>query len=156
MNSGQVLLMRHAEKSADPHDPNLTPDGVARADRLPDYIKATFGTPSFLFASAESKHSRRPIETLEPLSIATGLTIDTSFADQDYSALAHQLLEKDQYEDKLSIVCWHHGNIPSLAHALGLPDRAYPDPWDRGIFNLILAISFRSGVPSVQLITEPF
>lgn len=156
MQSGRILIMRHAEKSDDARDPNLSDVGRLRAQELVAYIPRTFGEPTFLFASSESKHSRRPIETLEPLSDDLGLSIDVDFADKDYGALAHELLNNGRYENKLNIVCWHHGNIPSLAHALGLPDNTYPDPWDRSVFNLILAVMFANGVPSVQEVTEPF
>ena len=148
--------MRHAEKPADVHDPDLSPAGRQRAGLLVDFIQETFALPAFLFASAESKHSRRPIETLEPLSNNCGVSIDSSFADQDYAALAHELLKHNRYEDKLSVICWLHGNIPSIGHALQVPDGAYPDPWDRDVFNLILDVKCASGQPSVQKVKEPF
>lgn len=156
MQSGRILIMRHAEKPDDKRDPNLSDAGRLRAQELVAYIPKTFGEPSFLFASAESKHSRRPIETLEPLSHDLGLSIDANFADQDYGALAQELQTNGRYENKLAVVCWHHGNIPSLAHALGLPDKTYPDPWDRSVFNQILDVTFVNGAPSVQEITEFF
>lgn len=52
----------------------------------------------------------------------------------------------------LSIVCWHHGNVPSLAHA----DGEYPDPWNRSVFNLIADVMIENGAPSAQQIEEPF
>ena len=44
----RLLVMRHAEKSDDPDDPDLTPAGQARAKALPAYIQATFGKPDFI------------------------------------------------------------------------------------------------------------
>jgi hypothetical protein len=61
METGVILLMRHAERSADPLEPNLSPAGFDRAKKLASYLPATFGKPDFLFASAVSKHSRRPL-----------------------------------------------------------------------------------------------
>jgi phosphohistidine phosphatase SixA len=155
MDQGQVLLMRHAEKPADPLDPDLSPDGQQRAEKLVNYIPKTFGKPAFLFASAASKHSRRPIETITPLAQSCGLQIDTSFADQDYEALAYELTKKP-YDNNLILVCWHHGNIPPLAHALNARHGDYPNPWDPTVFNLILNFKFSGGKPKVQEITEPF
>ena len=80
--------MRHAEKTGDPMDPHLSQDGYARAGKLADFIPASFGIPRFLFATSISKHSVRPIETLEPLSMKIGVSVDATYADQDYSALA--------------------------------------------------------------------
>jgi hypothetical protein len=62
-----VLVMRQAEKPQDPRDPDLSSDGLARAQKLANYIPATFGAPEFIFAAAISKHSMRPYETVEPL-----------------------------------------------------------------------------------------
>jgi broad specificity phosphatase PhoE len=156
MISGEILLTRHAERPSDPLDPDLSPAGYARAQQLPAFIQSTFGYPDFLFASAISKHSRRPWETIQPLSKACGVPIDASFADQDYEALAYELLTKPRYEGKRTLVCWHHGHIPSFAHALGAKQGSYPDPWDPKVFNLILKLSFGGSSPQVQLVTEPF
>jgi hypothetical protein len=42
---------------------------------------------------ASSEHSVRPIQSPEPLAKASGLTINTNSADQDYAALAHILAQ---------------------------------------------------------------
>jgi hypothetical protein len=57
-----------------------------------------------------------------------------TIADQDYGFLANELLSDAKYAEKAVVVCWHHGNIPSLMHALGAKDGDYPDPWNRNIF----------------------
>jgi phosphohistidine phosphatase SixA len=156
METGQILLFRHAEKADDPLDPHLSPAGRDRALKIAQYIPDTFGRPDFLFASAASQHSVRPIETLQPLSGACGIPINTEFADQDYSALAHEILSNDRYEGKRLVICWHHGNIPSLARALGAKPGSYPDPWNPAVFNLILILDYANGIPSVRRVTEPF
>ena len=159
MTSARILLMRHAEKTGDPMDPHLSREGVARAAKLADYIPATFGTPQFLIATSISKHSTRPIETIQPLSEKIGVPIDATYADQDYGALAHQLISDPRYAiaGTLIVVCWHHGNIPSMAHALGAKPGSYPDPWDRDVFNQILSLTYSgNGEPEVATLTEPF
>ena len=154
--SSRILVMRHAEKSDDPLDPDLSRAGRERAKKLARYIPATFGKPDFVFATEASKHSRRPIETVKPLSKQCDRKIDKAFADQDYGALAYTLRNKPKYRGALILVCWHHGNIPSLAHALNAKARDYPDPWDRDVFNLILQFDFVRDVPSVKRVIEPF
>jgi broad specificity phosphatase PhoE len=156
MQAGELLLTRHAEKSDDPLDPDLSATGLQRAAKLVGYIQDTFGKPAFFFASAISKHSRRPYETIEPLSKACGLPIDSSFADQDYDALANELATEPQYNGKLVLICWHHGNIPPLAHALNAQQGEYPNPWDPTVFNLILKFDFTAGIPTVGQVIEPF
>jgi broad specificity phosphatase PhoE len=151
-----VLVMRHAEKSGDPSDPDLTAAGEARARALADYIPHEFGAPDFIFAAALSKHSARPYETVQPLAKRVGVPIDATIADQDYGVLASDLLTDADYAAKRIVVCWHHGNIPSLMHALGAANGAYPNPWDPAVFNLILKVEFPVGGPSVASVVEPF
>src|SRR6202140_458140 len=135
MTNARILLMRHAEKTGDPMDPHLSQDGYARAAQLADFIPATFGIPQFLIATSISKRSVRPIETLKPLSTKIGVSVDATYADQDYGAVASQLLSEPRYADAgaLIVVCWHHGNIPSMAHALRAKLGSYPDPWDADV-----------------------
>jgi len=159
MTNARILLMRHAEKTGDPMDPHLSQDGCARAAKLADFIPVTFGIPQFLIATSISKHSVRPIETLEPLSTKIGVSVDAPYADQDYSALASQLLSEPRYADAgtLIVVCWHHGNIPSMAHALRAKLGSYPNPWDADVFNQILVLSYMDDAePKITTLTEPF
>jgi phosphohistidine phosphatase SixA len=151
-----ILVMRHAEKSDDPLDPDLSELGKQRAGKLADWLPTAIGKPQFLFATAPSKHSRRPIETLEPLASVIKVKIDSSFADQDYGALAHVLGHSDQYYG-LVLICWHHGNIPSLMNAFRAADGTYPNPWRREVFDLILYLDPSPNVvPKISEITEPF
>jgi hypothetical protein len=152
-----ILVMRHAEKPLDPHDPNLSADGYARAAALAPYIPDTFGVPDFIFAASISKHSARPYETVEPLAKRTGKPIDATVADQDYGVIASDLLSMADYADKQVVVCWHHGNIPSMLHAMGAQPGDYPDPWDPTVFNMILQVEFPAdGPPSVTKVSESF
>ena len=159
MTNGRILLMRHAEKAADPMDSHLSPDGYARAAKPADYIPAMFGVPQFLIATSISEHSVRPIETIEPLSTKTGVPVNSTYADQDYGALASQLFSEPRYANAgtLIVVCWHHGNIPLMAHALRAKPGDYPDPWDARVFNQILVLTYSGGgEPEVTTLTEPF
>ncbi len=152
-----MLVMRHAEKSGDPDDPHLTPAGYQRARTLTTFIPEKFGIPGFIFAASNSPHSSRPYETIAPLAQAAGVTIDSSYADQDYGALAQDLRGKVRFRDSTVIVCWHHGNIPNLMYSLRALDGDYPDPWPREVFNMILHTTISAeGAVSVSPITEPF
>jgi hypothetical protein len=149
--------MRHAEKPDDPMNPDLSDAGYVRAERLADYVPATFGRPEFLFATALSTHSARPVETLTPLSKQIGVAIDSTFADQDYGALAEDVLSQPQFTGKLILVCWHHGDIPSLMRALRAKSDEFPDPWDPQVFNLILQLDYAgSADPNMVRVIEPF
>lgn len=149
--------MRHGEKPEIAGDINLAPAGVARANRLVDYIPATFGRPQFLFATEQSDDSNRPVETIEPLSLSIKVDIDSSFADRQYQDLASELLNNPTYDGTLVLICWHHEKIPKLAYALGAPHGSVRDPWDDNVYNLILVLDFSvAGGPSVNQVVEPF
>ncbi len=83
-----LLVMRHAEKPDDPRDPNLTLAGKARADKLADYISNQLTRPDFIFAAAISAQSARSEQTANPLSDATGVSINPTLANQVYAAMA--------------------------------------------------------------------
>ena len=157
MTPKQILLMRHAEKPDDPRDPHLSDGGQARAEKLAAYVPTDLGNPDFLFASAPSKHSVRPIETITPLSNEIGVPIDSTIAEQDYPMLAQGLLTDPKFEGKLILICWHHGHIQGLASELGASGVNVPNPWDPSVFNLILNFAYSDeSPPSVTQITEPF
>jgi hypothetical protein len=103
-NPKQVLIIRHGEKFGDPKrdndgGPNLSVRGSAGAvrsstapvslstsasagefigsyQRIPLKGSAPrFATPHFIFATQESKHSKRPIETVTPSPLSLALPI---------------------------------------------------------------------------------
>ena len=66
----RLIVLRHAEKTGDRRDRDLSPAGHERAMRLVPYVLETFGRPDFLIAAKSSDRSRRPVETIEPLAAA--------------------------------------------------------------------------------------
>jgi hypothetical protein len=152
-----ILLMRHAEKLTDGRI-DLAPAGFARAKDLPELFLASaagapsaagaaprFPRPDVLFATHQSKHSNRPFETIQPLSQALNLPINTDFADDDYASLA-KLLLSGQYAGKIVLVAWHHGTLPQFAAALGVTPQ--PAPWPPTQFDRIWRIEWRDGKPT--------
>jgi len=112
-------------------------------------IKGTaprFSTPDFLFATQASKSSDRPVETITPLSAALNLTYDDKHADGDYAKVANDILTNSKYAGKLVLVCWHHGNIPNLATALGVTN---PPAWPGTVFDRVWVISYSEGKASL-------
>jgi hypothetical protein len=157
MTPSKILIMRHAEKPAGSGNIHLSPEGVQRTQRLATYIPTTFGPPKFLFATAQSADSNRPIETIQPLSDAIGVPIEATFADDQYKMLANLLLTDPKYNGALVLICWHHQKIPKLALDLGAPRASIPDPWDPDVYNLILVLDLSAGPPpKVSQVSEPF
>jgi phosphohistidine phosphatase SixA len=155
----RIILMRHADKPDDPDDPDLSSAGVVRADHLATYIPQTFGKPDYIIATARSKHSDRPLETVEPLARAVGVTVQHDIRDKDFEGLIDEIFSDEAYRGKTVVICWHHGTLPSIAALLGAPAGSYPDPWPDDTYNVILDFRYnpKSGsAPTVTQVTEPF
>ncbi len=86
-----ILIIRHAEKLTDGRL-DLSETGFKRAALLPKLflpagVRPDLPTPQFLFATHQSKHSNRPVETITPLSEALHLPISHDIMDEDYAEL---------------------------------------------------------------------
>jgi broad specificity phosphatase PhoE len=135
-----VLIIRHAEKPAGA-SANLSPKGQERARALHHLFKKSDGRPpalpkpDFIFATKDSKSSRRPGETVAPLAKHLGLKVNEKYANGDFAKLAHALLHDPQYAGKTVLICWHHGTIPQLAPKLGAADA--PRNWKSSAFDRV-------------------
>ena len=110
-------------------------------------IKGTrprFSTPQAIFATARSKHSQRPIETVTPLALALNLHINDGFADKDkdIAEMTQAILNDQTFSGEVVLICWHHGKIPDVAKALGI---AKPPKWDGKVFDRVWQITFPKG-----------
>lgn len=155
----RIILMRHADKPDDPDDPDLSDAGVARAERLATYIPQTFGKPDFIIATAHSKHSNRPSETVKPLAKALGMEVQHDIEDNDFEDLVDEVFSEPAYHGKTLVICWHHGKLPAIAALLGAPAGSYPDPWPEDTYNIILNFRYdpsSGSPPTVTRTIEPF
>jgi hypothetical protein len=140
--STQILLIRHAEKTGDKADAHLNARGYQRAAALIRLFPARFERPRYIFASHASAHSNRPFETVSPLAQTLKMKIDSRFRNEDYSGLAKHLLSTPVYSGSTVLVCWHHGNLPRLAAALGVPNP--PSPWPDAQFDRVWRVESRN------------
>ena len=146
----QIILIRHADKPADPKDPHLSQAGVQRAERLMSFITTDpamtrFGLPVAVFATRTTKDSngQRTQETVAPLARALKLPVLTPFLGKDYAALANLILADPAYTGKTVLICWNHEEIPQLAEALGV--RPEPPKWKESAFDRVYVISYHNG-----------
>ena len=150
-----VIILRHAEKSGDERDPDLTPTGFQRAKLLPQLFARTpnrpvpLARPDALFATTPSKKSNRPAQTIAPLGLALNERIDLDFGKDDEGALAREVLD-GHYAGKVVLIVWHHGKIPALAQAFGVDA---PPKWKDEVFDQIWEITYDHG--AAQLATAP-
>ena len=154
-----VYIIRHGEKpSAEDKSPDLAPAGRQRANALPSLFVQQPGSPSprlqrpdVLFATAASKHSNREVETLEPLSQALHLSISHDFANSDTAGLASEVLS-GKYQGKVVLICWHHGELPSVATALGVTN--VPAKWKDTAFDQVWKIQWIDGKATLTTLPE--
>jgi len=140
-----ILIVRHAENPANGH--GLSPRGEERAKAYVNYfenftVDSKRLEPQAVVVAADSKHSHRPRLTVEPFAKAANLPIDNRFADKQPADLATEL--RANYQGKVILVCWHHGQIPDLLRALGAaPETLLPNgKWPRDVYDWVIMLSF--------------
>jgi len=155
-----IYIMRHAEKPlAEGKNPDLAMEGFKRAQALPYLFVAMPGRtvlppllrPDFIFATAPSKNSNRPIETVTPLAKLLHERIDADYQDIEAGPLAKQVLG-GKYAGKVVLICWHHGEIPHVAEALGV--HGAPKKWDPDVFDQIWKIEYVDGRAEMSVVHE--
>jgi hypothetical protein len=140
-----VLIIRHAENPANGH--GLSPRGEERAEAYKNYflnftVDSKRLEPNAVVVAADSKQSHRPRLTVEPFAKAAKLPIDNRFANKQPADLAAGL--RANYQGKVILVCWHHGQIPDLLRALGAaPETLLPKgKWPRDVYDWVIMVSF--------------
>jgi hypothetical protein len=140
-----VLIIRHAENPANGH--GLSPRGEERAEAYKNYflnftIDSKRLEPNAVVVAADSKQSHRPRLTVEPFAKAAKLPIDNRFANKQPADLAAGL--RANYQGKVILVCWHHGQIPDLLRALGAaPETLLPNgKWPKTVYDWTIMVSY--------------
>jgi len=120
----QIIIVRHAEKTADPNNRHLSEIGRQRAQALVQFVRSQtpalfLELPVALYATArqEKGTGQRCQETVQPLSKALNLPLQTAFK---VKLLAKEVLEKPQHRGRCVLICWTHQRTPGLIEALGI------------------------------------
>jgi broad specificity phosphatase PhoE len=128
-----VVLVRHAEKAAEPaDDPPLTPAGLERARALVPALKDAGVTAIIISDTLRSR------ATAEPLAQALGLlpiVVGSSGGDAASRAAA-VAAEVRRHPDGVVVVVGHSNTIPAIVAALGGP--RLPDIPDKEFSQLLL------------------
>jgi hypothetical protein len=164
-----VILIRHAEKPGESKghaitddettDPNLSPLGYYRAGAYAAYFDAEkngglYPPVDYIFATAASHKSNRPVLTVTQLAAALGKKIHHNYGNDQsgIDALAADVLS-GAYAGQTVLICWHHGTMPAVAAALGYDDA----PKVPGTsFDVVWQLEWKSGsaAPSFTPSTE--
>jgi len=155
-----VLVIRHAEKPAE--GANLNPEGSARAESYARYFHsfAIDGTTipiNALFAGSDTPNSARPRLTLEPLSRASGIPLNVTYATNAPELFAHALAAQPHGSHVL--VAWRHKQIPALLKAFGAePATLLPKgEWPNSVYDWVVFLHFDAAgkLDQQRLIHEP-
>lgn len=140
-----VILLRHAEEPKS-DETYLSKDGVERSRRLVKLFQENkklkkLGAPVAFFASgAKNNHSSvRSIQTLNFLSLYFKKSINDSYLRDDYKEMVQEILENEEYDNQVIVVCWSHDSLPDIAKKLGVKNT--PD-WPKGKFDRLWLLSF--------------
>lgn len=149
----KIMVIRHAEKpvggasvgvrmSGKVDAASLAPLGWQRAGALSPFFEQLAPPrdgvlrPDHLFATRFDKYSadatRRPLQTLEPLSKSMGITVVDRYGKGQESKLGAEI----QKLDGVVLVAWSHEEIPALVATLRLSGPV-PAEWPEDRFDLV-------------------
>jgi len=147
-----VTVIRHGEKpdhanpGVDAHgktdDSSLTSVGWQRADLLADLFDPTSGPlraglaqPVAIYAAGanDDGEGQRPRETVAPLAQKLGITVNTDYGKGDESKLVNTVTTLLGP----TLICWQHGEIPTIAAAFPHVTPTPPKDWPGNRFDVI-------------------
>lgn len=118
-----IIIVRHGEKPASGLG-QLSCQGLNRSLALAPLIQSRYGKPKAIYAPNPAVLKRddgkeyayvRPLATIEPLAISSGLPVDIEFGMTNVEALADRLLNA---QSRLQVVAWEHHFAEALARKL--------------------------------------
>lgn len=143
--SSVILIIRHAENPENGH--GLSPRGEERAKAYVNFfqnftVDSKRLEPNAVVVAADSKQSHRPRLTVQRFATAANLPIDNRFANKQPADLAAEL--RANYQGKVILICWHHGQIPAVLRALGAnPETLLPGgKWPKDVYDWVIMVSF--------------
>lgn len=133
-----IMIIRHGEKPSDSSDHHLNDVGRARAQKLADLFgmnppRVGLYRPDRLYASEGQTASRRPVETLQPLSDLTHMPEITKFDAAHGADLAKEI----KGLNGVTLVCWAHTELVGIPKGLGTVSPKPPSSWPDDRFDVV-------------------
>lgn len=163
----KIMLIRHAEKplgtlagvdlNGSPDKSSLIIQGWQRAGALACLFAPTHGPlqdhrlvrPEYLYSATPRENnsntpgddgdSNRPYQTILPLSLKLGMTINTSYTKTEIEALVGEV----EQCDGVVLIAWEHGEIPKIANII-LGDKTAPQTWPANRFDVVWVFDWDS------------
>ncbi len=135
-----VILVRHAEKKIEPDnpDPDLTPDGVERAQQIAR-VSGDAG-----IAAIYATQYKRTQQTVKPLADRLGLSVNVLNSNQTQE-LVNQI--HTAHRGQTIFVAGHSNSVPGIISALS--GEAFPEIPDNEYDNLFIVTIYRAGKAKV-------
>lgn len=141
----QVILIRHAEKNQS--GSHLSLKGRQRAAALvPTFLGAPyllhFGPPAAIYLRKASTNAPavRWAQTVINLADELGIPIKGEYSKTDAAALVEEIMQSEEYEGKMVLVCWSHGGMPKLAELFGA--KKAPKKWTKNVYDRFWILTF--------------
>jgi broad specificity phosphatase PhoE len=136
-----VIVVRHAEKAAEPKDnPSLTSEGAMRAATLAEALRHAGVTTIY------STPYARTLETAQPLAKVLNLTVtETPIPNRSVAAYAADIAARVKRDSGVVVVVGHSNTLGPVIKALGgpdigeIPDERYDD---------LFVLSLQDGTPT--------
>ena len=143
-----VVLVRHAEKAAQPaDDPSLTDHGRERATALA--LAMAHAPPSAIVVSSR----KRTAETAVPTAMTFGITPTVASLDGGAAAHIAAVVAAVRSQRGVVLVIGHSNTIPAVIKALGGP--ALPDICDAS-YNLLFTLLLPKDGKPAQLVVSQY
>lgn len=143
----QIILLRHAEKLDQTNTLNIR--GQIRAAALAPYLDETeslltFGPPVAIYAmgAPTGESSLRAIQTVTPLAERLKLTVNETFAPDNFKKMVEDIKKNPAYHGKNIVICWEHNNLAEIARAFGA--LLSPSRWNSDVYDRLWVITFSS------------
>jgi broad specificity phosphatase PhoE len=139
MPTTQVILTRHAEKRRDQgDDPDLTPEGEARARRLGECLRDLRVPVGAVYCSQLKRTNQTATLAIQAGGLGGSPIVVSTDRWQDVGT---QILARAA-ADELILVVHHANTVPFIAHALGVEPE--PAEIDDGDFEQLWTIALRT------------
>jgi len=160
-----IVFFRHGEKPAAGLG-NLTCQGFNRALALPTVLLSRYGTPDFLYAPnpnvkisdpGGSYYYVRPLATIEPVAVRTGVSINTKYGYTEIAGLQSLLIQSAK-ADTTIFVAWEHAYlqrvVQNIMNAYG--GGAVVPAWVTGDFDslYVLHVTYAGGTIAARFTLE--
>jgi len=125
------ILVRHAEKIDDSHDPDLSPDGYERTDLLARMLQ------EITFDAVYSTPLIRTTETAKPIASKHNLEI----LEYDHrNPEAHAAEWREKYKGKTVLIAGHSNSTPMFANSL-LGREHFKEKFDESDYGNLLIVT---------------